>query len=83
MSWDDLRAVASEGVEVGCHTETHAILSQIAQPSELDREIRGAKEKLEQRLGMPVAHFSYPTARKRILATWSWSVYERLVSQPR
>lgn len=63
MSWEELRAVASEGVEIGCHTDTHPILSRVASPVELDREIRGAKERIEERLGLPVRHFCYPNGR--------------------
>ena len=60
MSWDELRAAASEGVEIGCHTETHPILSRLSNRLELEREIRGAKEHLEECLGFDVRHFCYP-----------------------
>lgn len=63
MSWDELRSVATEGVEVGCHTDSHPILSKLADPLELDREIRGAKQQMEERLGFPVRHFCYPNGR--------------------
>jgi peptidoglycan/xylan/chitin deacetylase (PgdA/CDA1 family) len=63
MSWDELRAVASEGVEVGCHTATHPILSRVASPADLDREISGARQRIEERLGLPVRHFCYPNGR--------------------
>jgi peptidoglycan/xylan/chitin deacetylase (PgdA/CDA1 family) len=63
MNWEELRAVASDGVEIGCHTETHPILSRLSDPLELEREIRGAKEHLEERLGFPVRHFCYPNGR--------------------
>ncbi len=60
MNWDELRAVASEGVEIGCHSETHPILSRISSRLELESEIRDAKENMEQRLGLRVHHFCYP-----------------------
>jgi len=63
MSWDELRAMAAEGVEIGCHTETHPILSRLAGKRDLEREIRGAREMLEQRLGFPVVHFCYPNGK--------------------
>jgi peptidoglycan/xylan/chitin deacetylase (PgdA/CDA1 family) len=63
MSWNDLRAAAAEGVEIGCHTETHPILSRVSEPRELERETRGAKEVIEERLGFPVHHFCYPNGR--------------------
>jgi peptidoglycan/xylan/chitin deacetylase (PgdA/CDA1 family) len=63
MSWDELRGVASEGTEIGCHSETHPILSRLSNSLDLDREIRGAKEHMERRLGFPVRHFCYPNGR--------------------
>ena len=63
MNWDELRAVAAEGVEIGCHTETHPILSRLSNPLELQSEIRGAKDHLEERLGFAVRHFCYPNGR--------------------
>jgi peptidoglycan/xylan/chitin deacetylase (PgdA/CDA1 family) len=63
MSWEELRAVASEGTEIGCHTETHPILSRLSNRRELESEIHGAKEHMEQRLGFAVRHFCYPNGR--------------------
>ena len=63
MSWDELRAVASEGVEIGCHTETHPILSRVSNSLELEKEIRGARERMTERLGFDVRHFCYPNGR--------------------
>jgi peptidoglycan/xylan/chitin deacetylase (PgdA/CDA1 family) len=60
MTWDDLRAIAAEGVEIGCHTDTHLILSRIFDQVEMNREVKGAKALIEERLGLPVRHFSYP-----------------------
>ena len=64
MSWDDLRAVAADGVEIGCHSDSHPILSRLATSHELDREIRGAGRQMEERLGIPVRHFCYPNGRE-------------------
>jgi len=63
MNWDDLRAVASEGVEIGCHTETHPILTRLESPADLEREVKGAKESLEASLGLPIRHFCYPNGK--------------------
>lgn len=63
MSWDELRAVASEGMEIGCHTETHPILSRLSNRLELEIEIRGAKEHMKEHLGFDVRHFCYPNGR--------------------
>ena len=63
MTWDELRAAAAEGVEIGCHTESHPILSQVTNPAELEREIWGAKQLIERELRHEVRHFCYPNGR--------------------
>jgi peptidoglycan/xylan/chitin deacetylase (PgdA/CDA1 family) len=47
MSWKELRAVASDGVEIGCHTDTHPILSRVASITRLEKEIKDSKAILE------------------------------------
>jgi peptidoglycan/xylan/chitin deacetylase (PgdA/CDA1 family) len=64
MSWDEMRALAADGVEIGCHTDSHPILSRLSDQAELEREIRGAKEVMEARLKRRVDHFSYPNGRE-------------------
>jgi len=64
LSWEEMRALATEGVEIGCHTDSHPILSRISDPSELLREIRGAKELMETRLKRKVDHFCYPNGHE-------------------
>ena len=64
LSWDELRALGSDGVEIGCHTDNHPILSRVTDPLELDHEIRGAKQIIENRMGTPVRHFCYPNGRE-------------------
>jgi peptidoglycan/xylan/chitin deacetylase (PgdA/CDA1 family) len=63
MNWDDLRAAAADGVEIGCHTESHPILTRLESRAELEREIYGAKQSLEESLGLPVRHFCYPNGK--------------------
>ncbi len=63
MSWDELRAVAADGIEIGCHTQTHPILSRLSNRAELEAEIRGARQHMEERLGFEVRHFCYPNGR--------------------
>jgi peptidoglycan/xylan/chitin deacetylase (PgdA/CDA1 family) len=63
MNWDDLRAIAADGVEVGCHTGSHPILSRVTDPLELRREILESKRLIEENLARPVRHFCYPNGR--------------------
>ncbi len=59
MSWAELRALASEGFDVGAHTRTHPILSRISS-ERLRTEIGESKEQIEGHVGLPVRHFAYP-----------------------
>jgi peptidoglycan/xylan/chitin deacetylase (PgdA/CDA1 family) len=59
MSWDELRALARAGHEIGSHSLSHALLTQIGD-AELEREVRGSREALEKRLGIPIESFCYP-----------------------
>ena len=59
MSWDEVRALAARGFEIGSHTMTHVDLSRT--PGDVaTREILGSKRRLERELGATVRHFSYP-----------------------
>jgi peptidoglycan/xylan/chitin deacetylase (PgdA/CDA1 family) len=59
LSAEHLRLLASEGVSIGSHTQTHARLTDI--PLAMAKEeILGSKSTLEDLLGQAVAHFAYP-----------------------
>jgi peptidoglycan/xylan/chitin deacetylase (PgdA/CDA1 family) len=57
-----LRELSALGFEIGCHSMTHAYLTDLDQNG-LQREIGDAKLQLEQVIGMPVEHFSCPGGR--------------------
>lgn len=59
MQWPDLEALLEQGHTIGCHTRTHARLSQLATESDLEQEIVGSGDALEKHLGAPVNHFAY------------------------
>jgi peptidoglycan/xylan/chitin deacetylase (PgdA/CDA1 family) len=59
MNWQELRAMAAAGIEIGAHTLTHPILTRLSDEA-ADREIRRSREDLETGLGAPVHHFAYP-----------------------
>lgn len=63
MNWDELRAAHDEGMEIGCHSATHPILSQVADAAQLEREIAGARQFMEAKLGFQVTHFAYPNGQ--------------------
>jgi peptidoglycan/xylan/chitin deacetylase (PgdA/CDA1 family) len=57
-----LRELDAQGFEIGCHSMTHAYLSDIAE-SDLKREIVDAKNRIEQILEHKIEHFSCPGGR--------------------
>jgi peptidoglycan/xylan/chitin deacetylase (PgdA/CDA1 family) len=59
---EQLRELDSEGFEVGCHSMTHAYLSDLGE-TKLKREIVEAKDRIEQILNHPIKHFSCPGGR--------------------
>lgn len=59
MGWGDLEALLEHGHGIGCHTASHARLSEIECDAELEREIVASAEDLEKRLHTAISHFSY------------------------
>jgi peptidoglycan/xylan/chitin deacetylase (PgdA/CDA1 family) len=59
MNWDHVRSLVKRGHIVGSHTMTHPNMAHV--PAECAHiELRESKRKLEEVLGFPTAHFSYP-----------------------
>jgi len=63
LGWDEVRALARAGAAVGSHTLDHAALHAGQPPEELERQVVGAKERLEAELGVACALFCYPYGR--------------------
>jgi peptidoglycan/xylan/chitin deacetylase (PgdA/CDA1 family) len=59
MTWDELRALAAEGVEIGSHTVSHPHLTRLAD-ADLDRELRDSRARVEAELGRPCRLLAYP-----------------------
>ena len=62
LALEQLRDLNQEGFEVGCHSMTHAYLTDL-DPKGLQEEIVASKDRLEQILGRRVEHFSCPGGR--------------------
>jgi len=59
MDWNTIREISKNGVQIGSHTVTHPELTHI--PSdELNKEIAGSKNELEEHLNQPTDAFCYP-----------------------
>lgn len=59
VSWDDLRALADEGWEIGSHTLTHPRLTALG-AQEVRTEVRESKARIEAELERPCSSFAYP-----------------------
>jgi peptidoglycan/xylan/chitin deacetylase (PgdA/CDA1 family) len=59
MSWNQLRELSANGMEVQSHTLSHRPLQTLSS-EEIYRELRGSKEKVEQELGIEVSALSFP-----------------------
>ncbi len=59
MTWSELRACESCGLEVGAHTVTHPVLTQV-DATRLRRELGDARAELAAGLRHPVSLFCYP-----------------------
>jgi peptidoglycan/xylan/chitin deacetylase (PgdA/CDA1 family) len=62
MSEAQVRNLAELGFETGCHSRTHAYLTDV-DDAQLRDETAGAKDRLEQITGVSVEHFSCPGGR--------------------
>jgi peptidoglycan/xylan/chitin deacetylase (PgdA/CDA1 family) len=59
MRWDELRALAERGVEIGSHTVSHPHLPLLSD-AELERELRDSRARVEDELGRPCRLLAYP-----------------------
>jgi peptidoglycan/xylan/chitin deacetylase (PgdA/CDA1 family) len=63
MTWDDARALAFAGIELGGHTHGHPILARL-DPSVQRREIEGGRASMARELGAEARSFAYPWGRR-------------------
>jgi peptidoglycan/xylan/chitin deacetylase (PgdA/CDA1 family) len=61
-TWDELREMAANGIEIGSHTVNHIALDT-ADPETSSREVRISRENIIERIGKPVRFFAYPYGR--------------------
>jgi peptidoglycan/xylan/chitin deacetylase (PgdA/CDA1 family) len=59
MTWDQVRALRRAGHLIGAHTLSHPNLAHVTR-EEARAEIEGSKNRIEEEIGEPVEHFSYP-----------------------
>jgi len=67
LNWEEVKTLAQNGVEIGCHTRTHPSLKNMAS-DEMDTEILSSRQDIEAAIGMPVKTFCYPSGEYRQMA---------------
>ncbi len=63
LSWEQVREMDGNGVEIGSHTVSHPILTQIS-PERLHSELTDSRIRLEAELGRSVDLFCYPNGNR-------------------
>lgn len=84
MGWPELQALHRAGHVIGAHGWSHKLLTHCT-PQELDHELAGARQTLQDRLGAPVTKMSLPGGRAnpRVLeACWKSGYTEVFTSVP-
>ena len=61
LNWDEVGSLAARGVEIGSHTVSHAHLTLLSD-AELEQELVGSRERLEDMLGQRCRFLAYPYA---------------------
>lgn len=59
MSWDEIREVHANGIDIGGHTRSHPNLASVP-ATLLTNEILGCKQRIEQELDARIETFCYP-----------------------
>jgi peptidoglycan/xylan/chitin deacetylase (PgdA/CDA1 family)/CelD/BcsL family acetyltransferase involved in cellulose biosynthesis len=59
LNWDEVRQMAKQNIAFGAHTVNHPSLAKL-DAAQLHAEIAGSKNKIEEKLQLPVRHFAYP-----------------------
>ncbi len=59
MTWEQVRGLRKAGHIVGAHTLSHPNVAQVSK-DEARSEITESKRQLEEKVGGPIEHFSYP-----------------------
>ena len=59
LTWDQVREMAANGIEMGSHTVSHPVLTRVPR-EQVKKELEESKKRIESELGKPVVSFAYP-----------------------
>lgn len=78
MNWDELREFARDPLlTIGAHTKRHMALAKLP-AEEAEAEISGSIARIQQELGRPCRHFSYPYGCPRSAGPREFEMADRL-----
>ena len=63
LEWEEINEMVRHGIEMGGHTKNHPILTKIPL-SEAEKEVKGSKQILEEKIGKEVVGFAYPNGQE-------------------
>jgi len=80
MSWEQLRALAAAGHEIGSHSLSHPLLTGV-EAARLEQEVAGSRHRIRNELGVPCESFCYPngTHDERVVETVRRAGYRQAV----
>lgn len=83
LTWDDVRALAAAGMEIGSHTVTHARLADVSS-DQVESELRESRRQLESHLGTRIEALAYPynSLRSRTVRAAEAAGYRIAVAGP-
>jgi peptidoglycan/xylan/chitin deacetylase (PgdA/CDA1 family) len=64
MSWDQLRTLAAQGFEFGCHTDSHIDMASVDERT-VRAELTLSRQRLKEELGVSPELFAYPFGGKQ------------------
>ncbi len=77
LDWEQVREMATAGIEIGSHGCSHRILTRIT-GDEAEDEMARSKGEIEQRIGRRVDHFAFPdgAANRRLFESVARAGYQ-------
>src|SRR5690606_32229872 len=64
MTWEDVVTMRRAGMDIGSHTRSHKILSQLGE-KEQKEELTASKAIIEEKLGEPIHALAYPEGGRK------------------
>lgn len=61
MNWDEVVAMSKDRISFGGHTKNHFYLGDVKDEAVAFEQIIGSKKAIEEKIGMPVDYFCYPS----------------------